>query len=120
MLITNRIAARTPCVPSEVLIRILLLPRRAPLLRFLGLATEPAVTVDFEPIFPWLGPFLLGIAAAKAASALRLLPRLALPHSPVTRLLAWPGQHSLVIYLIHQPLLIGALQAFAFLSVWLF
>ena len=92
----------------------------APLLRFLGLATEPAVTVDFEPIFPWLGPFLWGIAAAKAASALRLLPRLALPHSPVTRLLAWPGQHSLVIYLIHQPLLIGALQAFAFLSVWLF
>lgn len=92
----------------------------APFLRFLGLATLPAETLDFEPVFPWLGPFLLGIAAAKAASGLRLLPLLALPDTPANRLLAWPGQHSLLIYLIHQPLLIGALQAGTFLSVWFF
>lgn len=92
----------------------------APLLRFLGLATLPAETLDFEPIFPWVGPFLLGLASARAASAVRLLPLLAFPHTPTTRRLAWPGQHSLLIYLVHQPLLIGALQAFTFLSFWFF
>lgn len=91
----------------------------APLLRFLGLATLPAETMDFEPVFPWVGPFLLGLAAARLASRARLLPVLNLPDTPRNRLLAWPGRHSLMIYLLHQPLLIGALQAFAFLSAWL-
>lgn len=91
----------------------------APVLRFLGLATEPAMTLDFEPLFPWVGPFLLGLAAAKAATRLRWLSLLDLPDSPTNRLMAWPGQHSLLIYLLHQPLLIGALQAVTFLSVWL-
>jgi uncharacterized membrane protein len=79
----------------------------APLLRFIGLATEPAMTVDFEPLFPWVGPFLLGLASAKWASARGLLHRLALPETPMLRRLAWPGQHSLVIYLVHQPILIA-------------
>lgn len=91
----------------------------APVLRFLGLATEPAMTLDFEPLFPWVGPFLLGLAAAKAATRLRWLSLLDLPDSPANRLMAWPGQHSMLIYLVHQPLLIGALQAVTFLSVWL-
>lgn len=91
----------------------------APLLRFLGLATLPAETLDFEPVFPWVGPFLLGLAAARVASRAGLLSLLNLPDTSATRRLAWPGQHSLLIYLLHQPLLIGALQAFTFLSVWL-
>lgn len=76
-------------------------------LRFLGLATLPAETVDFEPLFPWVGPFLLGLVAAKLASERNLWPPLALPSAPLTRAFAWPGQHSLAIYLIHQPLLLG-------------
>lgn len=76
-------------------------------LRFLGLATLPAETVDFEPIFPWLGPFLLGLAAAKLASRFSLWPLLARPATPLLRKLAWPGQHSLAIYLLHQPVLLG-------------
>ena len=79
----------------------------APLLRFTGLATEPALTMDFEPLIPWVGPFLFGIAAAKAASHFGFLPRLNLPSTALTRRLAWPGQHSLVIYLVHQPVLMG-------------
>ncbi len=82
-----------------------------PLLRFLGLATVPAETVDFEPILPWLGPFLLGLAAARLAGRFNLWPRLALPATPLLRKLAWPGQHSLAIYLLHQPVLLG--------SIWL-
>lgn len=76
-------------------------------LRFVGLATIPAETVDFEPLLPWLGPFLLGLAAAKLASRLGLWHLLALPATPLLRKLAWPGQHSLAIYLLHQPVLMG-------------
>lgn len=79
----------------------------APLLRFLGLATEPALTVDFEPLFPWVGPFLLGLASARLAEQSGLLPWLALPETRLVRRLAWPGQHSLALYLIHQPILIA-------------
>jgi uncharacterized membrane protein len=88
----------------------------APVLRFLGLATIPAETVDFEPVFPWIGPFLLGLATAKLASRLALWPALALPVRPLTRALAWPGQHSLAIYLIHQPVLMGLIWAATRLS----
>jgi uncharacterized membrane protein len=88
----------------------------APLLRFIGLATEPAMTVDFEPLFPWVGPFLLGLASAKWACARGLLHRLALPDTPVLRRLAWPGQHSLVVYLVHQPILIALIWVASYLS----
>lgn len=91
----------------------------APLLRFLGLATEPALTVDFEPLFPWVGPFLLGLAAAKLADRLGALRWLARPDTAGLRRLAWPGRHSLVIYLLHQPLLIGLIYAGLFLSTHL-
>ena len=97
------IMAASYALPSEAF--------NAPLLRFLGLATIPAETVDFEPVFPWTGPFLLGLAAAKLASRLRLWPALALPDRPLTRALAWPGQHSLLIYLLHQPVLFGLIWA---------
>lgn len=74
-------------------------------LRFLGLSTVPSYTIDFEPVFPWLGPFLIGMGLARAAEPLReSLARITGP-----AWLAWPGRHSLAIYLLHQPLLIGAL-----------
>lgn len=83
----------------------------APFLRFLGLSTIPALTVDFEPLFPWFGPFLLGLASAKLASRLSLWYLLTMPETRVTRALAWPGQRSLAIYLIHQPVLMGLIWA---------
>lgn len=75
-------------------------------LRFLGLGTLPSYTVDFEPVFPWFGPFLLGLGLARLVEPLR--PALARRRGPGW--LAWPGRHSLAIYLLHQPLLIGLLQ----------
>ena len=74
------------------------------------------MTVDFEPLFPWVGPFLLGLASAKWASARGLLHRLALTDKPVLRRLAWPGQHSLVVYLVHQPILIALIWVASYLS----
>ncbi len=80
-------------------------------LRFRVRATLPAESADFEPIFPWLGPFLIGLAAAKLASRHKLWPILALPQTALTHAIAWPGQHSLAVYLIHQPLLLGLIWA---------
>lgn len=87
----------------------------APGLRFLGLATIPAETIDFEPVFPWVGPFLLGLAAARLASRFALWRHLALPSTRLLRALAWPGKHSLLVYLVHQPVLMGLIWAATYL-----
>lgn len=89
----------------------------APLLRFVGLALEPANTVDFEPIFPWFGVFLIGIAAGQIGTTLGLWQRLAgWPAGLWVDRLSWPGRHSLVIYLIHQPILMGMIWAYTQLA----
>lgn len=76
---------------------------------WLGLQTETLPMMDYEPILPWLCPILFGIALAKVLSRAGLWPRLARwQPGRLGTLLAWPGRHSLAIYLIHQPLLFGA------------
>lgn len=83
----------------------------APMLLWLGLGTETRRAMDFEPTFPWLAPLLFGLAVAKLLAHRGLLARLSDQAAPSKglRLLAWPGQHSLAIYLCHQPILIGLL-----------
>ncbi len=98
---------------------VLILPQvlRTPLfdppwLVWIGLAERIPRTLDFEPVFPWLAPFLAGLATARIAAAAGLWDRMArldLNGNPIARALAWPGRHSLAIYLIHQPVLIGLL-----------
>jgi uncharacterized membrane protein len=81
----------------------------APWLLWVGLFTETPRTLDFEPLLPWFAPFLAGMAAARIARGTGLLQRLrsAGPTGPILSALAWPGRHSLAVYLIHQPALIG-------------
>ena len=86
----------------------------APLLRFIGLALDPATTMDFEPIFPWFGAVLAGIAFGKLGSQAGLWAALAgKPSGKWVQVLSWPGQHSLLIYLIHQPILLGLVWVYA-------
>ncbi|MEJ6395143.1 heparan-alpha-glucosaminide N-acetyltransferase [Gymnodinialimonas sp. 2305UL16-5] len=81
-----------------------------------GLQNVTPTTMDYEPIFPWFAPFLAGLAAAKAAAAMGLWARLGNDTPPRTlRVVAWPGQHSLIIYLLHQPVLIGLVGGVTFL-----
>lgn len=79
-------------------------------LYWLGLSTAPPPTVDYVPLFPWFGVVLLGLAAGRGILA---RPGLAVwrwkAAGPPARALAAAGRWSLPIYLIHQPLLIGAL-----------
>ena len=57
---------------------------------------------DYYPLFPWFGLVLLGFALA---------PKIPLSHqvrppSPLFSPLLFLGRHSLIVYLLHQPLLI--------------
>ncbi len=84
-------------------------------LSWLGLGSVAPVTSDFRPVFPWLAPALLGLGAAKVCHQAGWLPVLATPRfegrsGSIVRLI---GRHSLVYYLLHQPVL------FALFWIWL-
>jgi uncharacterized membrane protein len=61
-------------------------------------------SLDFIPIYPWFWAILLGIVSAPFLSEFRALREL-----PVPGVLRFLGQHSLKVYLIHQPLIYGSL-----------
>jgi uncharacterized membrane protein len=84
----------------------LLLPWLAlPAGEWLGLRGYDFTTVDYFPLKPWLGVFLLAFWASSRAYAdgRPLLAR------EWPALLLWAGRRTLPIYLLHQPLLVGAL-----------
>jgi uncharacterized membrane protein len=81
----------------------------APWLNWIGLMTHKPATEDYVPIFPWLGVVLFGIAAGAWLSGKAFRPL-----QPVARIapawLTWLGRHSLLVYMVHQPVLLGALR----------
>ncbi len=81
---------------------------------WVGLSTVRPRSNDFVPLFPWFSAVLIGIAAAKIATAAGLFDRLAnVRFGRWSAPLGFFGRHSLAFYLIHQPVLIGALWLFA-------
>ena len=74
-------------------------------------------TVDYFPIFPWFGICLLGIAMGhwiyKDNKRRYRMPDLS-KYKPISAF-SWMGQHSLVIYLLHQPIIAGVLFLFVIL-----
>lgn len=83
----------------------------SPVLNWLGLITVKPVTEDYVPLLPWLGVMWWGVAAgnwlgAAAMKAGRLTVRLPVFFQPLARL----GRWSLSYYMLHQPVMIGALM----------
>ncbi len=77
---------------------------------WVGLVTRNPVTEDYVPVLPWLGVMLWGLAAGQWLLARRgAALQGALPGA--MRPLALLGRWSLSFYMLHQPLLIGALMA---------
>lgn len=60
-------------------------------------------SMDFIPIYPWFFVVCFGIAHHHLVK-----PYKPLPQNSLFRGLAWLGKHSLIIYLIHQPILFGS------------
>lgn len=83
----------------------------APALQWIGFMTHKPATEDYVPLFPWIGVVLLGIAAGRWLLARRAATAQtpAGGHGAVLRAGAWLGRHSLAIYMLHQPVLLGAL-----------
>jgi uncharacterized membrane protein len=81
---------------------------------FIPLGIYPAsfASVDYTPLVPWFGAVLIGMGLGEilyGGGARRFIP----PHMPdrVAEPLALLGQYALVIYLIHQPVIILLLAA---------
>ena len=77
---------------------------------WLGLVTRKPVTEDWVPVLPWLGLLLWGLAAGQWLIARRpgwLAGALPVGGAWLATLGRWP----LTVYMLHQPLLIGALLA---------
>lgn len=86
----------------------------APHLNWLGWITKKPFTEDYVPLFPWLGVMWWGVAAGQTLQ--RHGPPLHWQGLPTAfQPLAVLGRWSLSYYMLHQPVLIGALM----LLVWL-
>jgi uncharacterized membrane protein len=68
----------------------------------------PDYTNDFVAIVPWLGMVFFGITLGHS-QWFRDDPLGKYANTRFSSALVWPGQHSLMIYLLHQPIMIGAL-----------
>lgn len=69
-------------------------------------------SMDFIPIYPWFWAIILGILSAPYLSRIPLLTRM--KPQPFLNFL---GQHSLVIYLVHQPVIFGLIWAVTFIRL---
>lgn len=84
-------------------------------LNWIGLITRKPVTEDYVPLLPWFGVLCWGLASGQWL--LRRRPGWLLHALPAwARPLALLGRWSLSYYMLHQPVLLGLLMAFA----WVF
>lgn len=77
----------------------------------IGFVTAAPRTVDYVPLFPWLGVVLIGIGLGRIWQRRGYaIPRLMHPlNSDPPRLLVVLGLWSLTVYLTHQPVMLGLL-----------
>ena len=76
-------------------------------LGWIGFMTTKPYTEDYVPMFPWGGVVFVGIALGHLLARRSFAPVAALNHAP--QWLATLGRHTLLIYMIHQPILLGVL-----------
>lgn len=91
----------------------------APWLIWIGLAGYVPLSNDFVPVLPWLA--VVAIGAACAPLVLRTPPAMApllvwRSDGRVWQFICLMGRHSLLIYLVHQPLLWGGLYLWALID----
>ena len=79
-------------------------PVSVPWLYPLGFTAPGFYSADYFPLLPWFFLFLMGTALGGWCLENRDSPLLTKSLPPA---LTWPGRHSLVIYVLHQPVLYG-------------
>ncbi|HEB86411.1 MAG TPA: DUF1624 domain-containing protein [Gammaproteobacteria bacterium] len=82
-----------------------------PWLQWIGLMTHKPFTEDYVPLLPWFGVVLLGIFIGKLV--FQKQPQAWLQNwqstHPFMNTLRFGGRHSLIIYMLHQPVFMGLL-----------
>lgn len=82
-------------------------------LNWIGLISQKPYTEDFVPIFPWIGVVLISMGLTKIwqrRNYAMIAPVAWLNENP-PRLLKFLGSWPLLIYLLHQPIMMGILGA---------
>ncbi len=74
-----------------------------------GLPSPAFSSLDYFPLIPWFGVFLIGAALGRSVYSKK---KSLLPWRMPANFVNWAGRHSLVIYIVHQPLIMGVLYAF--------
>ncbi|HBH46155.1 MAG: hypothetical protein A2445_03635 [Candidatus Jacksonbacteria bacterium RIFOXYC2_FULL_44_29] len=89
-----------------------------PYLSWAGLKPINFSSVDYTPIIPWFGVILVGILIGRALYPLgiRKFKIVDAPPNLIFDFLRWLGRNSLLIYLLHQPVLVGTLSILQ--SLW--
>lgn len=72
-----------------------------------GVTTPSFTSSDYYSLVPWMGLFLYGIFLGKTVySGRKSILKFQIPKNPVNSI----GKHTLLFYIIHQPLIIGVLS----------
>ena len=71
-----------------------------------GIHSPAFSSFDYFPLVPWLGIFLVGTALGKSIYASR---RSLIPRPPRETFINAAGRTSLLIYIVHQPVILGVL-----------
>jgi len=77
-------------------------------LMWLGFVPKSLYTFDYFPLLPWFGVVMIGLFFGNMlyANGRRQFRIFSLPEKHAARFFSFLGRHSLLIYLVHQPLLI--------------
>jgi uncharacterized membrane protein len=88
-------------------------------LLWLGFTPNNFYTVDYFPLLPWLGVVSIGIFFGNVfyENYIRLFKLPDLSNSLIIKISDFLGRHSLLIYLIHQPIIISLLYLFGFINL---
>ena len=83
----------------------------------LGMMPSSFTTLDYYPLLPWFGFVMIGLSIGETfyknrkaqCCILHSLASVALAENAAFCIFAWPGKHALIIYLVHQPIILGLL-----------
>jgi uncharacterized membrane protein len=96
-------------------------PSGSPFLLPFGVVPEGWMMPDYRPLLPWFGVVLIGLGFGNAVYGRGTRPGVLPQKTPVvTRPLLPLGRNSLLIYLVHQPILILLLGLFGVVNLGFF